>query len=633
MPFFALLLSLLIFAFPLSGYGQGNTHGTPNAQQELQAWFGDRESGYVQSGCLPAVPGGSLTYGAIACQAYLGTVGTPLTYVDQPTKAIGPLSDGNGTYWLGVHRDTTTAAPGCTRQAQSFYFWCKSSTLPTGHGGMIFNKTTVAGGVITAAYDYRIPRSYATSRVYDLTDPLYGGVGDAVVGGSGTDNKAAMDKAINAAAQKGGILYIPAGRYNFESKPNALYNGITIRCVDQRNTVLVRKYSEATAGQGFIDMDVAHAADTTASNSGGGIENCTLYAETATTGGSAVNIQSSAATGQGFIRVDRMYITGVGSWNYGVRMDGSLKTSDPEGVRGVWVNDTFVFQADLISYLALGFNHIHIRNSSAFTTTSGGANECLVADSGTASTIASEDLTVQLGFCSAGVRIGSANVLPISNINLFIPHTTILTVAANVSNLAYLGDASTTSGLVSVGDSTHVSQWVPGRILVGVNAPTTGGARVETANGITFPATQVVLGQRNTLDDFEKDTWTPTVYASSTAGTTTYLSQKGYYTKIANLVCVSSIVAWSNQTGSGNLRMSLPFPPKNDNGNYAIPLNVIAHNLVVGAGKQLAAGVAVSGQAEVIFYAIDVDAGGSLAQVALDTEATVYVGGCYHTDL
>jgi hypothetical protein len=560
----------------------------------------------------------------------LGPAGD-LVYVDQPSKAIGPLNGGDGLYWLAIHKDISTAVSGWTRQTGTHYLWRLSATEPPAptHGSLIA-RATVATSAVTLIADYRVPLSYAQSRHYDLTDTLYGGVGDALVGGGGTDNTPAFNKTVRAVGRRGGVLHIPPGRYNFASKPTALFNGITIRCADKRNTVLVRKYSEATAGAGFIDMNVANSDDPTVSNSGGGIDNCTLYAETGTTGGSGVNIQSSAATTQGFIRVDRMYITGVGVWNYGVRMDGSLHTTSPEGVRGVWVNDTLVFQADLVSYLALGFNHVHIRNSSGFGTTSGGANECLVADAGTGNTINSEDLTVQLGFCSAGVRIGGATVAQISNISLFIPHTTLLTVAANVNNLSYVGDASATSGLLSVGDAVHVSQWVPGRILAGVNTPTSGGGKLETANGVTFPAAQVPLAQRNTLDDFEKDTYTPTIYGSSSAGTTTYVSQKGYYTKIGNLVCVSAIVAWSGQTGAGNLRMSIPFTPMKDGGNYTIPLNVIAHDLTVGAGKQLAAGVATSGAVEVIFYAIDVDAGGALTQVAIDTAATVYLGGCYH---
>jgi hypothetical protein len=59
-----------------------------------------------------------------------------------------------------------------------------------------------------------------------------------------------------------------------------------------------------------------------------------------------------------------------------------------------------------------------------------------------------------------------------------------------------------------------------------------------TLNGITFPATQVPSADANTLDDYEEGTFTPSVVGQSTAGTFTYSTREGRYTKIGNVVSV-----------------------------------------------------------------------------------------------
>jgi hypothetical protein len=65
----------------------------------------------------------------------------------------------------------------------------------------------------------------------------------------------------------------------------------------------------------------------------------------------------------------------------------------------------------------------------------------------------------------------------------------------------------------------------------------------------------------NVLDDYEEGTWTPTVIGQTTAGTVTYATRQGYYTKIGNQVTIQLYVVWNSGTGgAGALRVSgLPF--------------------------------------------------------------------------
>jgi hypothetical protein len=65
----------------------------------------------------------------------------------------------------------------------------------------------------------------------------------------------------------------------------------------------------------------------------------------------------------------------------------------------------------------------------------------------------------------------------------------------------------------------------------------------------------------NKLDDYEEGTFTPTLYGSTTAGTPTYVTQSGFYTKIGNLVTVHIRLQASAISGAaGNIQIGgLPF--------------------------------------------------------------------------
>jgi hypothetical protein len=64
----------------------------------------------------------------------------------------------------------------------------------------------------------------------------------------------------------------------------------------------------------------------------------------------------------------------------------------------------------------------------------------------------------------------------------------------------------------------------------------------------------------NLLNDYEEGTWTPTYYGSSTAGTTTYVTQTGNYTKVGRQVTAICQLSISAATGTGEVRIGgLPF--------------------------------------------------------------------------
>jgi hypothetical protein len=114
---------------------------------------------------------------------------------------------------------------------------------------------------------------------------------------------------------------------------------------------------------------------------------------------------------------------------------------------------------------------------------------------------------------------------------------------------------------------------------------TTQRVRIDN-DGLKFNADTAAA---NALDDYEEGTFTPTAEGGTTAGTTTYAFQNGYYTKIGRQVSVVVLVDYSALTGTGDLTIGgLPFVSANLTQNYAIG-NVFAVNLNWSGGAYLQA--------------------------------------------
>ena len=99
-----------------------------------------------------------------------------------------------------------------------------------------------------------------------------------------------------------------------------------------------------------------------------------------------------------------------------------------------------------------------------------------------------------------------------------------------------------------------------------------GGNVAANGTGLTFPATQDASSNANTLDDYEKGTWTPNV-----GGSATYTTQQGYYTKVGQLVFAQFHLT-INSIGSGTASQiyGLPFASKNDGSAPGIHIGYFA---------------------------------------------------------
>jgi len=151
-------------------------------------------------------------------------------------------------------------------------------------------------------------------------------------------------------------------------------------------------------------------------------------------------------------------------------------------------------------------------------------------------------------------------------------------------------------------------------IGVGGVTPSTSGA------GITFPATQSASSDANTLDDYEEGTFTPIAYGLSSAGTTTYSDQVGFYTKVGNLVTVFYQVTVSAMTGTGALALGgFPFST-NSAGASCAPVMIDGLNWGGGSYVQLYIG---SSRTYAIPYYMTDDSSWNAQQVTNESQAYI----------
>ena len=117
-----------------------------------------------------------------------------------------------------------------------------------------------------------------------------------------------------------------------------------------------------------------------------------------------------------------------------------------------------------------------------------------------------------------------------------------------------------------------------------------GNLVIGTAgHGISFAATSDASSASfsELLDDYEEGTWTPLVRGSSTAGTASYSTQIGRYTKIGNLIHVNFVLQYSITSAAGDLEIT-GFPYAGS-GSEPNDVGVLQHNQ---AGASYASNVA-----------------------------------------
>jgi hypothetical protein len=133
----------------------------------------------------------------------------------------------------------------------------------------------------------------------------------------------------------------------------------------------------------------------------------------------------------------------------------------------------------------------------------------------------------------------------------------------------------------------------------------------------------------NALDDYEEGTFTPTIVGSTTAGTGTYITQAGRYTKIGNCVRIEINMNWSAHTGTGAMRISgLPFTSLNV-ASSTPPMTVYVANIAMTASNYPQSYVNTN-STQVIIAQAPVG-GGAAVVVPMDAAGNLLIAGVYVT--
>jgi hypothetical protein len=100
----------------------------------------------------------------------------------------------------------------------------------------------------------------------------------------------------------------------------------------------------------------------------------------------------------------------------------------------------------------------------------------------------------------------------------------------------------------------------------------------------------------NSLYDTEENIeFTPTLYGGTTAGTTTYTGQKGYYFKAGGLVTCVFTLGWSSFTGTGGVFIGgMPFTSANLSDNPKFGLTIGFYTGFILSGENLGGNMLVN---------------------------------------
>jgi hypothetical protein len=146
---------------------------------------------------------------------------------------------------------------------------------------------------------------------------------------------------------------------------------------------------------------------------------------------------------------------------------------------------------------------------------------------------------------------------------------------------------------------------------------------IEVSDGIYLGGT----GSANYLSDYEQGTFTPTIIGTTTAGTGTYTTQVGAYTKVGRAVTIQIRLSWTAHTGTGFMFVSgLPFTTLSSG---------VQPSFTVGDARDIALTASnilqlfSDANTTTIQFIQTPTGGGASANVTLDTSATIILAGTY----
>lgn len=156
----------------------------------------------------------------------------------------------------------------------------------------------------------------------------------------------------------------------------------------------------------------------------------------------------------------------------------------------------------------------------------------------------------------------------------------------------------------------------------------TGNIVIGTSGqGIDFSATPGT-GTSELLADYEEGTFTPVVAGTGTAGTATYATQVGRYTRVGRMVSVTLYINWSGHTGTGScVIQGLPFASAAVTGiQYSFCISDLNAFTLSANNVMLAS---MNGGAQQIGLQQTPVGGGTITSVIIDATASIAISGSY----
>ena len=152
-----------------------------------------------------------------------------------------------------------------------------------------------------------------------------------------------------------------------------------------------------------------------------------------------------------------------------------------------------------------------------------------------------------------------------------------------------------------------------------------GDLLFATANkGVVLGVTSNTDG--NTLDDYEEGTWTPVIIGSSSAGSGTYSTQSGTYTKVGRTVTFQFAMTWTNHSGSGNIEIG-GFPFNAGNQTYYV---VQTEQITLGSGNTCYTSRIAESSDKGLLIKFPTG-GGDRSSISIDTTGAINGSGTYQT--
>jgi len=146
----------------------------------------------------------------------------------------------------------------------------------------------------------------------------------------------------------------------------------------------------------------------------------------------------------------------------------------------------------------------------------------------------------------------------------------------------------------------------------------------------SFPSGLSLAAGGNVLTNYnEAVSWVPIIAGSTSAGTATYTTQSGYYTRVGNMIFCSADVIWNSHTGTGNLLITnLPFNSRNlSNYNPESIVNTINISLPGGTSRTAIGSILTPGTN--IISAFVTSNAGANTPISISTSGEIHITIAY----